>query len=175
MKSKDNKGANYKLTNNCLSSFKYFHFLPLLGSPARIYFYTQTTLENIGSTVLISCRAIGFPKPTITWMNGNNDLIVPDHLKYRILRSGDLLIQNVTFEDMGKYKCVASNSLGTDSVDKIFFYPTEPLRVSEDFQEYFLNYFDLPNSSLLICQIFFLIGHRNREIMLKKKKATHTN
>ncbi|KAH9395592.1 Neural ectodermal development factor [Tyrophagus putrescentiae] len=115
------------------------------GTPARIYEWTQTVLENIGQEVVIRCRATGSPKPAISWLanertielstsgsssDSNVDTSLPS--KYAVFPSGDLLIRNATFEDMGKYTCTASNTHGTDTVDKIFFYPTEPDESSEE-------------------------------------------
>lgn len=68
----------------------------------------------------------------ITWYGPSDEQLTlgtTDDAKYRLLATGDLLIRNVTFEDMGKYRCDAQNTHGTDSVDKIFFYPTEPAKV----------------------------------------------
>ena len=104
-------------------------------------------LENIGQEVVIRCRATGSPKPAISWLanertielstsgssssssSSSSDQESSTSLpsKYAVLPSGDLLIRNATFEDMGKYTCTASNTHGTDTVDKIFFYPTEPV------------------------------------------------
>ena len=103
-------------------------------------------LENIGQEVVIRCRATGSPKPAISWLanertielstsgsssssssSSSSDVDTSLPSKYAVLPSGDLLIRNATFEDMGKYTCTASNMHGTDTVDKIFFYPTEPV------------------------------------------------
>lgn len=109
---------------------------PCPGSPARIYFWTHTTLENIGTDGVIHCRAIGSPSPVITWYGPSDEQLVLGaaaagaDAKYRLLGSGDLLIRNVTFEDMGKYRCEAQNQHGSDSADKMFLYPTEPAKVN---------------------------------------------
>ncbi|KAH7639381.1 hypothetical protein HUG17_3414 [Dermatophagoides farinae] len=94
-----------------------------LNSPAKIYFWTQTLMENMGNNVIIHCRATGFPKPRINWfVNGQITSSIND--KYQILPNGDLFIHNSTFDDMGVYQCMASNEFGSDSIDEIFFYPT---------------------------------------------------
>lgn len=95
------------------------------GSPARIYFWTQTAMEHIGADVQLHCRASGSPKPVVTWYDSNDQQVVADQ-KHRVLGTGDLLIRNITFDHMGKYRCVARNVHGTDSVDKVFFYPAKP-------------------------------------------------
>ncbi|KAI2803507.1 Neural ectodermal development factor, partial [Blomia tropicalis] len=98
-----------------------------LGSPARIYFWTETILESIGSDAIIHCHATGFPKPTHTWYDSENNKIVSNE-RMRILANGDLLISNVSFGDMGVYRCVASNQYGSDQLEKAFLYPTAPER-----------------------------------------------
>ena len=82
-------------------------------------------MEYIGSDSVLHCRATGYPKPSIKWYDSNDQLILNDNHKYLVMANGDLLIRNVTFDDMGKYRCEARNSHGVDSIDKVFFYSTK--------------------------------------------------
>lgn len=128
MRGRSHRGGPLEWKRLVTSHFLTFSFCTVapLAAPPRIYFYTLTTLENIGANSVIHCSASGSPKPVVTWFDTNNEPIVPDLRKYEILKSGDLRIRNVTFDDMGKYKCMAENRYGRDMVDKIFFYPTDP-------------------------------------------------
>nr|XP_027198091.1 neuroglian-like [Dermatophagoides pteronyssinus] len=115
-----NSGNDLSSTVSCLEKKS-------LNSPAKIYFWTQTLMENMGNNVIIHCRAMGFPKPRINWfVNGQLTPIDESSMngKYQVLPNGDLIIHNTTFDDMGVYQCTASNEFGTDSIDEIFFYPT---------------------------------------------------
>ena len=61
----------------------------------------------------LSCNATGNPAPTISWTkNGspisNHRISLPPDKK-------QLTITNVNRTDSGEYRCVASNSLGSDT------------------------------------------------------------
>lgn len=81
-------------------------------------------MENIGDNARIHCHSNGYPQPSTNWfVNDNPEPIMKSNNKYEILPSGDLLIRNVTFDDMNVYKCFVQNEFGSDSVEQIFFYP----------------------------------------------------
>ncbi|XP_011307618.1 neuroglian isoform X2 [Fopius arisanus] len=62
-----------------------------------------------GTTVTMTCRVFGAPKPTITWRKGSQEV---GEGKFRILNTGDLEIINVDFRDAGTYTCHAANKFG---------------------------------------------------------------
>lgn len=108
---------NLALTKSCFEK-------PSLDSPPRIYFWTETIVENIGDNARLHCHSNGYPQPNTNWfVNENSEPIMKNDNKYEILPSGDLLIRNVTFDDMNVYKCFVQNEFGSDTVEQIFFYP----------------------------------------------------
>lgn len=73
-----------------------------------------------GSTVKMTCMAMGIPKADITWELPNKSQVTTGAQarvygnKY-LHPQGSLTIQHATQQDAGFYKCTASNVLGTDS------------------------------------------------------------
>ncbi|XP_072262148.1 microfibrillar-associated protein 3-like isoform X1 [Pyxicephalus adspersus] len=67
-----------------------------------------------GNSVIIHCNIEGHPDPSFHWYNSNGHLLKEENDgKWWILDSGLLNITSVSFEDRGKYTCVATNSHGT--------------------------------------------------------------
>lgn len=61
----------------------------------------------------LQCKATGSPPPRITWLKGDQPLIVTERHHFT---SGNqlLIVRNVVLEDAGKYTCEMSNTLGTE-------------------------------------------------------------
>jgi titin len=59
-------------------------------------------------------RVVGYPEPTIEWMKGGKKIRSDGrfHAKTTDKHTYKLIIKNVTLEDLGTYKCVASNEAG---------------------------------------------------------------
>lgn len=66
-----------------------------------------------GLSVAIGCNVSGSPVLQVQWYNSNGRLLNQEEGKCWISESGLLNITMVTFEDRGKYTCVASNPYGT--------------------------------------------------------------
>ncbi|XP_069797458.1 microfibrillar-associated protein 3-like [Narcine bancroftii] len=66
-----------------------------------------------GFSVSIGCNVSGDPPPQVQWYNSNGQLLNLEAGKCWISESGLLNITTVTFEDRGKYTCVASNPYGS--------------------------------------------------------------
>uniref|UniRef100_A0A8C5P6Y5 receptor protein-tyrosine kinase n=1 Tax=Leptobrachium leishanense TaxID=445787 RepID=A0A8C5P6Y5_9ANUR len=64
-----------------------------------------------GVKAVLPCNTLGNPKPSVSWIKGENT--VKENARIAILESGSLRIQKVQREDVGQYRCVAKNSLGT--------------------------------------------------------------
>ncbi|XP_068134900.1 microfibrillar-associated protein 3-like isoform X2 [Hyperolius riggenbachi] len=67
-----------------------------------------------GNSVLIHCNVEGYPDPHFQWYNSIGHLLKEEEAgRWWMLDSGLLNITSVTFEDRGKYTCVATNAHGT--------------------------------------------------------------
>uniref|UniRef100_A0AC34QHM4 Fibronectin type-III domain-containing protein n=2 Tax=Panagrolaimus sp. JU765 TaxID=591449 RepID=A0AC34QHM4_9BILA len=72
-------------------------------------------IPTFGQSVYIECFAFGFPAPKYKWMRTDGE---PLSSRHRILNYGRVLkIDNVQIEDANRYKCVATNELGSDSAE----------------------------------------------------------
>ena len=59
------------------------------------------------------CKVSGVPKPTVAWSFNNKE--IKESEKYRIKRDGDicvLFIRDCTYDDSGRYACIATNPEG---------------------------------------------------------------
>ncbi|XP_073462453.1 microfibrillar-associated protein 3-like [Aquarana catesbeiana] len=67
-----------------------------------------------GNSVVIHCNIEGHPDPHFQWYNSHGHLLKEENAgKWWFLDSGLLNITSVSFEDRGKYTCVATNAHGT--------------------------------------------------------------
>ncbi|XP_063311337.1 muscle, skeletal receptor tyrosine-protein kinase [Pelobates fuscus] len=64
-----------------------------------------------GVKAVLPCNTLGNPKPSVSWIKGEH--AVKENARIAILESGSLRIQKVQREDVGQYRCLAKNSLGT--------------------------------------------------------------
>jgi hypothetical protein len=94
------------------------------GYAARIHMWTHNILELIGSEVQLFCRSSGLPTPTTSWVGPEDNPIINSE-KYKILESGDLLIRDLTWDDMGNYtvcdKIVLIKAFKDLSLLKLFY------------------------------------------------------
>ncbi|XP_013783918.1 zwei Ig domain protein zig-2-like [Limulus polyphemus] len=97
----------------------------LFGLPPRIYTWTRFRIELQGNDVQLFCRSSGLPKPRVTWSRSGKETPLKNGEKYIILDNGDLIIQNIIWEDMGIYTCNAQNAFGLDTA-LAFLYPAKP-------------------------------------------------
>ncbi|XP_012936570.1 contactin [Aplysia californica] len=77
----------------------------------------ESVSSAIGGMATIVCDPTAAPLPTYTWFRDNVDLGLvagqfaeDDH--YKLLLNGNLMIQDITQSDQGKYKCRVTNELG---------------------------------------------------------------
>ncbi|XP_028657843.1 microfibrillar-associated protein 3-like [Erpetoichthys calabaricus] len=67
-----------------------------------------------GNSALIDCNVTGDPIPHFQWYNSNGNLLDSgENGKWWILDNGILNITSITFDDRGKYTCVATNVHGS--------------------------------------------------------------
>ncbi|XP_065261705.1 microfibrillar-associated protein 3-like [Emys orbicularis] len=86
-----------------------------LGSvPVIISIVDHITVKE-GNSALIDCNVEGNPAPHYKWYNSNGCLLKEEENsgKWWFLDNGLLNITSVSFDDRGKYTCVASNIYGT--------------------------------------------------------------
>ncbi|KAM8940462.1 microfibrillar-associated protein 3-like [Pelodytes ibericus] len=87
---------------------------PLLESLPVVTLRVDHIIVKEGSSVAIHCNVDGHPGPHFQWFNSNGHLLKEENVeKWWIMDSGLLNITSVSFEDRGKYTCVATNSHGT--------------------------------------------------------------
>ncbi|PIK58369.1 hypothetical protein BSL78_04686 [Apostichopus japonicus] len=92
--------------------------------PATItsLYATPTNVTEINGNVTLVCQASGFPLPRIYWSKHRDDdqswlavtRATPGRLLNETAADMSILINDVLFGDIGRYKCIASNRLGSD-------------------------------------------------------------
>lgn len=86
--------------------------LTVLETP-RLVHPLEDREVSIGETVVLQCKATGSPPPRITWLKGDQSLVVTE--RHHFTPGNQLLIvQNVMVEDAGRYTCEISNTVGTE-------------------------------------------------------------
>ncbi|XP_034969117.1 microfibrillar-associated protein 3-like isoform X1 [Zootoca vivipara] len=97
------------VTNSTLN-----HTHMLLGSVPVVVSRIDHIIVKEGYSALIDCNVQGHPGPDYKWYNSNGHLLKEDGNTAGkwIFDNGQLNITSVSFEDRGKYTCVASNIYG---------------------------------------------------------------
>ncbi|CAG9790036.1 unnamed protein product [Diatraea saccharalis] len=93
----------------------------LLPLEPRILVSYKAFVDTIGNTVILPCKARGYPRPTISWRD-NNGVLVTKNPRMKVLRSGELVISPLRWSDMGEFTCHATNTFGNGSAST-FLYP----------------------------------------------------
>lgn len=72
---------------------------------------------EVGTTVLLDCRAMAEPEPDIYWVGplGSKITVETPLDRYKLSSEGTLEISNLRTEDAGRYTCVAQNVEGADT------------------------------------------------------------
>uniref|UniRef100_A0A0N5BTT6 Down syndrome cell adhesion molecule-like protein Dscam2 n=1 Tax=Strongyloides papillosus TaxID=174720 RepID=A0A0N5BTT6_STREA len=70
-----------------------------------------------GNDLLISCPAVGNPKPLITWFKNGEEIEFEDNDKYNLINSTDLLIKSADNDDGVKFTCKAENEVASIDTD----------------------------------------------------------
>uniref|UniRef100_A0A8C6NN85 Cell adhesion molecule DSCAM n=1 Tax=Nothobranchius furzeri TaxID=105023 RepID=A0A8C6NN85_NOTFU len=91
---------------------------PMAEAPARILTFNRTVTTPWMRDIVLPCKAVGDPSPTIKWLKEINGTPAPVVIDSRrsIHGNGSLVIRTVKAEDSGNYTCVASNSFGSDKI-----------------------------------------------------------
>ncbi|XP_035770965.1 Down syndrome cell adhesion molecule a [Neolamprologus brichardi] len=92
--------------------------LCVFAAPARILTFNRTVTTPWMRDILLPCKAVGDPSPTIKWLKEINGTPAPVAIDSRrsVHTNGSLVIRTVKAEDSGNYTCVASNSFGLDKI-----------------------------------------------------------
>ncbi|XP_067686212.1 contactin-like [Haliotis asinina] len=74
-------------------------------------------LATIGGNATIICQPEAAPKPEITWKKDGRSLGLSMGVRghFQLLANGNLLINDVTNQDAGRYECTATNDAGSAS------------------------------------------------------------
>ncbi|KAM4706428.1 microfibrillar-associated protein 3-like [Discoglossus pictus] len=103
-------GASCEKTDNQTSIFPE----PVVESVPVILTRVDHIIVREGQSVTINCNVDGHPGPHFQWYNSIGHLLDEENDgKWWILDNGLLNITSVTFDDRGKYTCVATNSHGS--------------------------------------------------------------
>ena len=89
--------------------------------PPKIVDRPKDLVVRSGKDAKFSCRATGYPSPTIFWEMKDKKAMFPlqPNGRFFVESSGDLVISQVKEEDEGDYKCSALSSAGlADSTAK---------------------------------------------------------
>ena len=89
--------------------------------PPTIRTPDQLELVSAGSTFILKCDAVGFPKPTVRWLRGYTQINFRKESHLSQLANGSLRFSPVSTADQGVYRCVADNVHGRAySTNEIF-------------------------------------------------------
>lgn len=102
----------------------------MTGRP-EIAIWKETLLVEEGDTARLPCAvqdsALDY---RITWTNMDGEDTSQNHRnKFKVQSNGDLVIRDVSFEEMGRYTCTVSGTGGTQSIHT-FVYPLSRSRNS---------------------------------------------
>lgn len=94
----------------------------LAGTP-EVAAWSPTLMVEEGTDALLRCRAMS-SEATTSWLNDKGEQLGQGE-RHSVTESGDLIVRDVSFLDMGTYTCRVTNKLGSDQVDT-FLYPLAP-------------------------------------------------
>lgn len=82
-------------------------------APAKIITHRYVMYRPIGSDVTLSCTAVGYPKPSISWHKVNQSSSYHKQRRWLATDSPRRLF-NIQMKDSGIYNCTAMNLYGSD-------------------------------------------------------------
>ena len=113
--------------NSAVSTARYSFYMHL-SDIVNIGLPSDATVRE-GNTITITCKAFGYPPPTVVWnrINGilsdrvsvSDSVSVPTGYGNVTRVSVNLTITNASREDTGVYTCSANNGIGSDSSNVI--------------------------------------------------------
>ncbi|XP_017573536.2 hemicentin-1 isoform X3 [Pygocentrus nattereri] len=88
------------------------HVQLIVQEPPVIQAHPSTLDVILNNHITLPCRAVGSPRPTITWQKEGINIFTSGG-DFTVLPSGSLQISRAKVEDAGTYMCVAQNPAGT--------------------------------------------------------------
>ncbi|CAO1389894.1 unnamed protein product [Diamesa hyperborea] len=89
----------------------------------RISNFYENIFDLIGSNIILPC--VNNMKAEIYWLNDDMEEIKGQEPRFKIMPTGELLITNLQFKDMGTYTCFTKNTVSKDVINT-FVYPLAP-------------------------------------------------
>ncbi|KAM7349143.1 neuroglian isoform 1-T6 [Cochliomyia hominivorax] len=120
---------------NATNSLGYVYkdvYLNVLALPPEIEEPPRKEATVDGKNVTMRCRVFGAPKPQVKWIRNGLELTGG---RYTVLPSGDLEIQQVSFNDAGQYTCFAKNKFGEKTANGSLIVK-EHTRITQEPQNY---------------------------------------
>ncbi|XP_045540734.1 neural/ectodermal development factor IMP-L2 isoform X1 [Papilio machaon] len=98
----------------------------LFPAPSKpvISLHYEDIIQESGTSLLLPCRVSGAGEHQIVWQDNNNQVVYGSP-RLQVLPSGDLLIVELQWGDMGQWSCTARSSQGKDTAGT-FVYPSKP-------------------------------------------------
>ncbi|KAH9413172.1 Olfactomedin-like domain protein [Dermatophagoides pteronyssinus] len=87
---------------------------------------TQTLTVRENEKIRLSCVASGYPKPKITWRRDDDRSIYLDGISHNLIESNELNISQVSRDNFGPYRCVATNGIPPAASQRINLLVTFP-------------------------------------------------
>jgi len=85
-----------------------------------IHQWSEMYMQTTGSDALLTCRSAG--PHEIYWVDPTGKPVDIKSKKYQMTEQGDLIVRNLSFEDMGNFQCLVKNINGSDMIET-FVYP----------------------------------------------------
>ncbi|XP_045125730.1 papilin-like isoform X4 [Portunus trituberculatus] len=101
-----------------------------------------TPLATLGNKMTLFCRAVGWPRPSVTWWRGRDMLPVTSRA-YEQFRDGSLTIRVVNLRSLGPYTCQVYNGYGPATSQTTVLHALgpvhKPLPSDRDFLQYIVD------------------------------------
>ncbi|XP_063238451.1 obscurin isoform X6 [Bacillus rossius redtenbacheri] len=87
--------------------------------PPKVSGEAESVEVSVGSSAMMELKVQGFPKPEVKWTKDGKAVEAGGRIRllYEDEETMSMIIKGVTTEDAGKYKAVAKNDLGQDSME----------------------------------------------------------
>lgn len=83
---------------------------------AAIYSFGSTLVVPWKQDVLLPCKWVGKPEPTVTWKQWGQVLRYSSSSRVSLENDGSLQIRELHREDSGNYTCQVENRYGSDQI-----------------------------------------------------------